>query len=266
MIAGDSRNAECPHAPDSSSSTHEMPADAVPYIGSLRASDWSLHGGRLAASVIRWLEPAGTTTASRSSRRISTVASARSRPGSEAGIGDQPAVKCLDRRRTRRRKGDGRSGRRSTTRRHPWSMVATSPRRHRTADGVGALGGLQRGQRPDRRRVGSVRRDVCVSGAAAPPLSCGRVVAQGVDHFGHRPWSPSRPSRPWSVGSMPIGSDFRKSSTVARWSTTARTTSRRRDGGDADGQVDRRGVQRLARSASSRAAGTARHRATARRR
>ena len=53
MMFGDWRNAECPQAPGNSSSTHVKPAEAVPYIGSSRASDWSLHGARLAAVIRR---------------------------------------------------------------------------------------------------------------------------------------------------------------------------------------------------------------------
>ena len=44
MQDGDCKNADGPHAPDNSSSIHDDPADAVPYMGSLRANDWSLHG------------------------------------------------------------------------------------------------------------------------------------------------------------------------------------------------------------------------------
>ena len=71
MMAGDCRNAECPQPPDNSSSTQDDPADAVPYIGSLRASDWSLHGCRLAA-VIRRLarrRPPGAVCGSAPSRQ-----------------------------------------------------------------------------------------------------------------------------------------------------------------------------------------------------
>ena len=52
MHAGDWTNAEGPHGPDNSSSIQDDPADAVPYIGSSRASDWLLHGC-LFAAVIR---------------------------------------------------------------------------------------------------------------------------------------------------------------------------------------------------------------------
>ena len=51
MTAGDWRNAECPHAPGNSSNIQEYPAEAVPYMGSLRASDWLLHGTLLAAVI-----------------------------------------------------------------------------------------------------------------------------------------------------------------------------------------------------------------------
>jgi hypothetical protein len=53
MIDGEFRNAEWPQAPQSSSIIHAVPAEPVPYIGSLRASDWSLHGGRLGSPLIR---------------------------------------------------------------------------------------------------------------------------------------------------------------------------------------------------------------------
>ena len=46
MTVGDCRNADGPHGPESSSIIHENPAEPVPYIGSLRANDWSLHGAR----------------------------------------------------------------------------------------------------------------------------------------------------------------------------------------------------------------------------
>ena len=49
MIDGECRNADCPHAPGNSSSIQAEPADAVPYIGSSRTSDWSLHGVRFVA-------------------------------------------------------------------------------------------------------------------------------------------------------------------------------------------------------------------------
>ena len=126
-MAGDWRNAECPHAPDNSSSIQDDPADAVPYIGSLRASDWSLHGCSLRSG-----HPStGTTTASRSSLRISTVASARSRPGKRTRVGDRARDAAPGRRRhTTRETSSTRSGSRSTTRPPELSTVATSPWRH----------------------------------------------------------------------------------------------------------------------------------------
>ena len=44
MHDGDCRKADGPQAPDNSSIIHDDPADAVPYIGSSRASVWSLQG------------------------------------------------------------------------------------------------------------------------------------------------------------------------------------------------------------------------------
>src|SRR5689334_8702957 len=57
MTAGDRRNAECPQPPGNSSNTQDEPAEAVPYIGSPRASDWSLQGALLATVIRCPVEP-----------------------------------------------------------------------------------------------------------------------------------------------------------------------------------------------------------------
>ncbi len=101
MTAGESRKAECPQPPDNSSSIHEDPADAVPYIGSLRASDWSLHGSLLVVAVIRGRRHHDglSQKSADQHRRVGTVEA-----GQGIRIGDEPAVKRRDRVCTRRRK------------------------------------------------------------------------------------------------------------------------------------------------------------------
>lgn len=51
MIDGDSRNAEGPQGSHNSSINYVAPAEAVPYMGSSRINDWSLHGSH--SAVIR---------------------------------------------------------------------------------------------------------------------------------------------------------------------------------------------------------------------
>ncbi len=113
MIAGESRKADCPHAarqfehrPRLSRRRRAVHADRCePAIGHCTGCACRGHP-RLRRDRLLPARPR-TTTASRSSLRISTVASARSRPGSVSASATSPRCKRIDGRRARRRKRDG---------------------------------------------------------------------------------------------------------------------------------------------------------------
>ena len=142
---------KAPHAPDSSSSTHDDPADAVPYSGSLRASA-GCHGGGLPAVILDSSGRLIPTVAvpgplSKSSNQYRPVGSIEARQ--RTCIGDVPVMQRIDGGPARRRKGDGPV---RQAQHDPVGVVldvrdepATPP--HRAGGSV--LGSLHRSQRAD---------------------------------------------------------------------------------------------------------------------
>ena len=241
MHDGDCRKAEGPHAPDSSISIHDDPADAVPYMGSCGASDWSLHGVRCTASS----RSTGTTDGPREKppnehRRVCVVETRqRSAPSDEA------AMKRLDRVCARLRECHGAIGQPQSDSASAFSTVAT-------VRGATAQSSCLPGRRPRATPTDELRRAGCDvancrdSSAAAPRLSS--------DPSSRKPSTISAMTfvtvamiSSWSAALLSIGSDLRNVATIRQLVDDGAGDVEPGQGRHPDGQMDRRVLQRLRR-------------------